>query len=137
MLPELHRRASRWERGVWLASHALALLGCSVLPVWLAITASLGLLLHGWLCRPWRTGWRALAMTPDGVLVHAAGTAARTLSIQPDSRVLAGLIVLSLRDQRGSLRLVLWPDSAAPDLLRQWRVWLLWEWRARGAATPD
>ena len=47
----------------------------------------------------------------------------------PSSVVTDVLIVLHLKSQQKKLAVVLWPDSASSEVLRQWRVWLRWAWQ--------
>lgn len=48
----------------------------------------------------------------------------------PSSRVLGVLMVLHLQGDGQRVNIVLWPDSAPAECLRQWRIWLRWQWPA-------
>lgn len=84
----------------------------------------------------WFTQLQALA---DGrvLLTWASGE-------QDEATIVAGglvtpwLIVLPLHCEQGKrLRLLLWPDSAPAEILRQWRVWLRWCWPQLQAALAE
>lgn len=149
-LPDLHLPLlpSRLERCWRIGLHGLVVpapLG-SGLPLWLGVLFSLGLLGLALreIRRPPGRPARTLTLSQQG----QAGNA-ESISLQretgPDWQghlqgrpfVHPWLIVLPLRGEAGDrLRLVLWPDSAHPDHLRQLRVRLHYLAAASGKASP-
>lgn len=94
---------------------------------------------------PWKTGalaaiamylvWNyrlqnqivSLQALPEGrIAVFMASGEQIETDVLPSSRVISWLMVLHLRHDAGRYNLVLWPDSAPAEILRQWRVWLRW-----------
>lgn len=49
-----------------------------------------------------------------------------TMQVLPSSVVTAHFIVLHLANAERRVNLVVWPDSAPAEVLRQWRIYLLW-----------
>jgi hypothetical protein len=140
---------SRLERCWRIGLHGLVVpapLG-SGLPLWLAVLCSLGLLGLALreIRRPPNRPARAQGLTLQGQTGHA-GSISLQRETGPDWQghlqgrpfVHPWLIVLPLRGETGErLRLVLWPDSAHPDHLRQLRVRLHYLAAASGKApTP-
>ncbi|AOX99044.1 protein YgfX [Jeongeupia sp. USM3] len=86
--------------------------------VWLAIAA--------WFERR-RVAPAGIAARDDGTVVlewpDGLTTPARIL---PSSRVGLWLVALRLDGAHGRSSLLLWPDSADAETLRQWRIWLCW-----------
>ncbi|BCL74979.1 hypothetical protein JHS3_07150 [Jeongeupia sp. HS-3] len=80
----------------------------------------------------WMTQRRVLPLGIDGcddgtVLLRWPDGSASPAAIAPASRVGVWLIALQFVSERGRCALVLWPDSADSETLRQWRIWLRWE----------
>lgn len=133
--------ASKWRRGFLLlifASAIVAILVCiSTQALW-AKAFGVILLLPLWFY------WRSIE--PIAVLVAQASGEVELLDRQgrielmcvlPTSVVTALLVVLHLQGENRRCVLVLWPDSAPAETLRQWRVWLRWIWPALQADKPD
>jgi toxin CptA len=119
---------SCWERRWLYLSHACAALACVFSPWLWAITLVVAFSLYRSLYRRPRMPSSVMAM-PDG-LIRLAFADGKELdsTLQPSSRVLGGLIILHLLADTQRINLLLWPDSAPSECLRQWRVWLLWQW---------
>ena len=80
-----------------------------------------------WALRP-RLQVASLQALPEGkVAIFMANGERLEAELLPSSRITAWLMVLHLRHGTGRQDLVLWPDSAPQEVLRQWRVWLRWE----------
>lgn len=131
MLPAvLHiNPASKWQRGFLLSMHTLALLNAW----WLAWPSAL--LVSGAVLASLWWHWRQLPPVQQ-IQCLASGEQEVTLRngikcamrILPTSVLTAHVLVLHLRGEGKSVYLVLWPDSANAEVLRQWRVYLRWIW---------
>ncbi|MBM3115478.1 protein YgfX [Jeongeupia naejangsanensis] len=68
-----------------------------------------------------------LAACDDGsVSLYWPDGSSSAATLAASSRVGVWLIALGLKDGQGTTFLVLWPDSADAESLRQWRIWLRW-----------
>lgn len=118
--------SSRWEKRWLYFSHAFAALACTFSPwLWgilLLVAFSLSRHLHPPVVS-------ALLALPGGLvrLTLSDGKEADA-ELLPTSRVLGSLMVLHFSHEGRRINLVLWPDSAPAEVLRQWRVWLRWQW---------
>lgn len=126
---DLLLQPSRWSR-FWLASlHLAAILAAFCLPFFWCLSACLAIALH--LVWQWRQLAQALSLhaLPDGRVELARPDGRRqVLALRESSVVTAWWIVLHLADESGrESSLVLWPDCADREILRQWRVWLRWK----------
>ncbi|GHD58594.1 hypothetical protein GCM10007350_08700 [Jeongeupia chitinilytica] len=82
----------------------------------------------GWVLTRRRVQPAAIAACDDGTLVlHWQDGRISPATLGPASRVGIWLVSLQFIGGRGRIALVLWPDSADIEALRQWRVWLRWE----------
>ena len=73
--------------------------------------------------------WRSLGLNArDEIIITQKNGKAFICHVLPDSVVLGYLIVLrlKLKGQRFARSLVLVSESSDADVLRRWRVWLLW-----------
>lgn len=121
-------RESRWQRRFLVSLHAFAVLTAATLPQpWLLL--ALGLAGASY-CRVF---WPVspcceLSWQEDGLLVwrRADGTAGRG-QVQTASLVTPHLWLLSIRNQEGLIYLPVWFDSADPQALRRWRIYLRWK----------
>lgn len=80
--------------------------------------------------REWRLcheGVSLQALADGRVALIGADGAQHEADLLPSSRVMGWLVVLHLRHPAGREQVVLWPDSAPAEVLRQWRVWLRWQ----------
>lgn len=119
---------SLWERRWLYFSHAAAALACVSSPWLWAITLVVAFSFYRSIYHRPPMPYSVMAL-PDG-LIRLTLVDGKELdaALQPSSRVLGGLIVLHLLVDTQRINLLLWPDSAPSDSLRQWRVWLLWQW---------
>lgn len=124
--PDLLLRPSRLAVCWWGGTHALAVLCCAILPWPAALTGAAVLAVHAFWRRPGAPALRCLRVTPDGIALCDEQGNSRIMQLNPATKVTAMLTVLVLHDAGGQQRVVLWADSASPDALRQWRIWLLW-----------
>lgn len=93
----------------------------------MALAGTVVLAVHAFWRRPrGLAALRSLRVTPEGIALCDDRGGCRLMQLEPATRVTAMLTILVLRDDKGVLRILLWADSGAPDVLRQWRVWLLW-----------
>ncbi|WP_027468143.1 protein YgfX [Deefgea rivuli] len=133
--------ASSWRRGFLLfifSSAIIAILVCiATQAIWIQLFGVI-LLIPLWFY------WRSIE--PIAVLVAQASGEVELLDLQgnvelmrllPTSVVTSGLMVLHLQGENRRRVLVLWPDSAPAETLRQWRVWLRWVWPALQADEPE
>lgn len=105
-----------------------ALLTAFCLPFWWCITALCLLSVQAYLLSRPRGSLDAMQILPDGkVQLSWKGGVMQQAEILPSSVLTAFVMALHLRVDGKRLAIVLWPDSADRQLLRQWRVWLLWE----------
>ncbi|QLG87970.1 hypothetical protein HQ393_06665 [Chitinibacter bivalviorum] len=120
---------SRWQRGFLLALH-----GVSCCVVWAlawpqALVLSGGVMLSLW----WH--WRQpvkisqLQCLPDGLcVVRYANGQELEMALQASSVLTSHVMVLHLKGDGARAQVLLWPDSADAEVLRQWRVYLRWIW---------
>lgn len=132
-IPTLHVpfRASRWAGALTLLLYLLALPmpWLANLPGWLAACLSLALLvlLMG-STRRWQQdrGGRLMLLADGNWLLEEHGQQLE-YALGQGLHCTPWLTVLPLCGVDGrKRRLLLWPDSAAPDALRRLRVWLRW-----------
>ncbi len=125
--PALHIAPSRLARRWLLILHLAAAGTALLLPVFWCFTALLFVLIHfAWSHHP-PLPPDYLQVLPDGrVAITRAGADQQQADILPSSLITAWLIVLHLRTDTNRQYLLLWPDSADRDALRQWRAWLRW-----------
>lgn len=118
--------SSRWEKRWLYFSHAFAALACTFSPWLWGISLLVAFSLYRHLHPPVVS---ALLALPDGLvrLTLSDGKEADA-ELLPSSRVLGSLMVLHFVSEGRQINLVLWPDSAPAEVLRQWRVWLRWQW---------
>ncbi|AZN36065.1 protein YgfX [Iodobacter ciconiae] len=120
--------SSVWELRCLYLSHAVAALACVFSPSLWAITLVVAFSLYRSLYRK-PPAPRSVMALPDGQLRLAMGDGKEVdAALLPSSRVLGSLIILHLVGEGRRINLVLWPDSAPAECLRQWRVWLRWQW---------
>lgn len=122
--------ASLWRRGFLLFVFSLAVFACIVMQALIGF-ALLPILAISFVMY-WRSGERVcvLRMQDSGeVEVHDHQGRVELMVLLPSSVVTDVLIVLHLKSQQKKLAVVLWPDSASSEVLRQWRVWLRWAWQ--------
>ncbi|MBE9609822.1 protein YgfX [Chitinilyticum piscinae] len=135
--PELVLRPSRQARYWWLAAHLLALASLLAVPAGWPLTLLPLIAVHGLLTAPQRLPPYRLRVTQDGVLLVTPGRGEECCAVLGSSLVQPPWLVLVLQPARGKrVRLVLWPDSASAEVLRQWRVWLLWSVAGAGGYPP-
>ncbi|WP_432720075.1 hypothetical protein R0381_003455 [Jeongeupia wiesaeckerbachi] len=117
---------SRQQSGL----HALALAGAvaaAIVTPWPWRAAGLVWLCGATLLLRRRRQPIGLAACDDGSLsLHWPDGSSSAATLAPSSRVGVWLIALQLSGERGTTSLVLWPDSADAESLRQWRIWLRW-----------
>ncbi|STQ90914.1 protein YgfX [Iodobacter fluviatilis] len=119
---------SLWELRCVYISHAAAALACVFSPWLWAITLVVAFSLYYSLYRKPLAPCSVMAL-PDGQLRLTMKDGKEVdASLLPSSRVMGALIVLHLKGEGQRINLVLWPDSAPADCLRQWRIWLRWQW---------
>ncbi len=122
---------SLWRRGFLLLIFLLSMLACILLKSLFSI-ALLAILL-GFLVFYWRrkeAACQLLVQESGDVEVHDYHGRIDVMQVLPSSVVTEILMVLHLKSERQKLAIVLWPDTAPPEVLRQWRVWLRWTWRS-------
>ena len=126
---ELTLRPSRVYATVLSLAHGLALAGIwlAALPVWIMALMT-SVLLAGALML-----WRKSSNSPRGLRVTQSGQVEildnewQAAKMKGRPVVLPWLVSLRLTGEAGKVRrLMLWSDSAEPDLLRKLRVWLRW-----------
>ncbi|WP_297573788.1 protein YgfX [uncultured Deefgea sp.] len=125
--------ASFWRRGFLLLIFLLAIAACLVLQAdWALLLAVflLGGFVFYWAHIETIVLVRACS-AGDFQLFDAQG-GELSAHLLPSSVVTPLLIVLHFEDEfKHKINLVLWPDSAPVESLRQWRVWLRWVWSER------
>ncbi|WP_410497969.1 protein YgfX [Chitinibacter sp. S2-10] len=120
---------SQWQRGFLLFTHGAALLNAWWMS-WPWASAMSALLLAS-LYWHWRKPEkiRQIQCLPEGLLsVTLLDGRAVEMTIRPTSVLTAHVLVLHLRGDGIKQNIVLWPDSADAEVLRQWRVYLRWIW---------
>ena len=120
--------SSRWEKRWLYLSHAFAALACVFSPwLWgMALLVAFSLYRHLHAPASLVCG---LAALPDGsVRLTLSDGKEADAELLSSSRVLGMLMVLHFTCEARRINLVLWPDSAPAEVLRQWRVWLRWQW---------
>ncbi|MFC7421464.1 protein YgfX [Iodobacter arcticus] len=121
---------SLWERRWLYLSHACAAFACLFSPWLWAITLVVAFSLYRSLYLKPSASSCVMALADGSIrLTYADGKEVDAVLL-PSSRVMGGLIVLHLIGDARPIDLVIWPDSAPAESLRQWRVWLLWQWPA-------
>lgn len=82
----------------------------------------------------------SLQVLPEGkIAVFMLNGKRLDAELLPSSRITSWLMVLHLRHDEGRIDLLVLPDSAPAEALRQWRVWLRWDLpaqRNRQASVP-
>jgi toxin CptA len=123
--------ASRWQRGFLLLTHLVAALNAWWLDWRLAVVMNLLILvsvLWQWRQRP---AVKQLQCLPDGgIEVETFAGMRYQVAVLPSSVLTAHVVVLHLKGDGKRLNLVIWPDSADAEVIRQWRVYLRWIWPA-------
>ncbi|WP_051710827.1 protein YgfX [Andreprevotia chitinilytica] len=125
--PSLLLNPSKQARYLGLFLHVAALIVAVCLPLSWMVFALLLVVASFWLARRSRPQPQRLEALPDG-LVRIRWPDGRTLdaTVHVSTRVTSWITVLQLDAEKLRTTLLLWPDSAAADPLRQWRVWLRW-----------
>jgi len=128
---QLQLRPSRMASVATLALYLMALPmpWLANLSAWLAACLSGAILLALLLAaRHWRQSQGSrLKLLADGNWLLEEGGLATEYALGEGVYCTLGLVVLPLRAEDGrKRRLLLWPDSTAPDALRRLRVWLRW-----------
>ncbi|MGL6041296.1 MAG: protein YgfX [Deefgea sp.] len=121
--------ASSWRRGFLLLIFSFALLSC----IWLKSLLSIALatILLFFLVFYWRRKEmisQLLVLESGELEVRDQQGQVEIMRVLPSSVVTEMLVVLHLKNERRKLAVVVWPDSAPSEVLRQWRVWLRWTW---------
>ncbi|QLI80221.1 hypothetical protein HZU75_00955 [Chitinibacter fontanus] len=133
MLPAvLHiNPVSKWQRGFLLLTHSLTLLNAW----WMSWPWAV--LVSGVVLASWWWHWHQLpavlqvqCLASGQLEVCMRGGEKYSMRILPSSVLTAHVLVLHLQGDGKKLYLVLWPDSANAEILRQWRVYLRWIWPA-------
>ncbi|MEN9657609.1 MAG: hypothetical protein RL571_1074 [Pseudomonadota bacterium] len=119
---------SRWEKRWLYLSHGCAALACLFSPWLWAITFVVAFSLFRSLRRPRLVVANLQALIDGAIRLTLADGQSLDAQLLPSSRVLGGLMVLHLQCNAQRIHLLLWPDSAGAESLRQWRVWLRWQW---------
>ncbi len=119
---------SSWERRWLYLSHACAALACAFSPWLWAITLVVAFSLYRSIYHQPPMPYGVVALPDGSIRLILADGRELNADLQPSSRVLGGLIILHLLADTQRTNLLLWPDSAPSEILRQWRVWLLWQW---------
>jgi toxin CptA len=120
---------SLWERRWLYFSHAAAALACVFFSPWLwAITLVVAFSLYRSIYHSPPMPYSVMALPDGSIRLILADGKELDAGLQSSSRVLGGLIILHLLADTQRINLLLWPDSAPSESLRQWRVWLLWQW---------
>ena len=123
---ELHFTPSRYIQRLLYVLYALAGITALSLPWLICLTAWFGMAAYFF----WQ--WRNPAIggylqaQPDGQVILNINGCHYQAEILPSSVITAWVMVLHLRLEKGKTSLVVGPDSAADDALRQWRTWLRW-----------
>lgn len=120
---------SRWQRGFLLLLHGTAA-GAALSLAW-PLNLIVGVWV--WISAVWhwrqRSQIRLIQCLPDGVcMVHYLDGHELAMALQPTSVLTAHVLVLHLQGDGVKLAVLLWPDSADAEVLRQWRVYLRWIW---------
>ena len=121
--------ASTWRRGFLLLVFGMACIACILLKSLFGIPLLAILLLI--LLFYWRKQEpvASLRVQESGeVEVCFRQGVVEVMCLLPSSVVTGVLIVLHLQNEQRRLALVLWPDTAPAEVLRQWRVYLRWSW---------
>ena len=125
--------ASFWRRGFLLLTFLLAIAACLVLQAgWSMVFALflLGIFPFYWVHI--ETIVLIRVCSEGGFQLFDAQGGELSAHLLPSSVVTPLLIVLHFEDEfKHKINLVLWPDSAPAESLRQWRVWLRWVWSER------
>ncbi|MDW5415928.1 protein YgfX [Iodobacter sp. CM08] len=119
---------SRWEKRWLYLSHSGAALACLFSPWLWAITLVVAFSLFCSLKRRRLLVVSLQALTDGALRLTLADGQTLDAQLLPSSRVLGALMVLHLQCDAQRIHLLLWPDSAVAENLRQWRVWLRWQW---------
>lgn len=123
---------SKWRRGFLLLIFLLAEITCiaciSMQALWvIGLLAILPIILIFY--------WRQPEPV-QGLIAQASGEIElqnrqgerQFMQLLPSTVVTPLLIILHLKGTGRRQSVVLWPDSASAESLRQWRVWLRWIW---------
>jgi hypothetical protein len=119
---------SRWERRWLYLSHCGAAFACLFSPWLWAITLVVAFSLFRSLRRPRLVVVSLQALTGGEIRLTLADGQSQDGQLLPSSRVLGAVMILHLQCDAQRIHLLLWPDSAKAESLRQWRVWLRWQW---------
>ncbi|SFN33841.1 hypothetical protein SAMN05660284_01247 [Formivibrio citricus] len=119
---------SRFARYGLIGLHLAAAGVACLLPMPWRAAALAAVILHGlWHCLRSTPEVISLQALPEGrVAVFMASGERLEAECLPSSRIVSKLIVLHLRHAAGRQDVLLWPDCAPAEILRQWRVWLRW-----------
>lgn len=119
--------ASLWRRGFLLLIFSLAISACILLKTifsFALLAILLMCLFFYWRKQELVTQLQVQESGEIEVCFRAGPP--EIMRLLPSSVVTGVLIVLHLHNQQRRLALVLWPDSASAEVLRQWRVYLRW-----------
>ena len=121
--------ASIWRRGFLLLVFSMAFIACILLKSLLGFALLAILCLILWFYWQKKELVISLGVQESGeVEVCFRQGQTELMRLLPSSVVTDVLIVLHLQNAQRRLALVLWPDSAPSEVLRQWRVYLRWGW---------
>ena len=124
--------ASSWRRGFLLLFFSLAIFAC----IWLKALISIALIVillafFVFYLRRKEEISQLLVLESGELEVRDQQGQVEIMCVLPSSLVTEMLVVLHLKNERRKLSIVVWPDSAPTEVLRQWRVWLRWMWRSQ------
>jgi len=121
-------RESRWQRRFLVSLHVFAVLTAATLPQpWLLLALGFAGASYCRVFWPFAP-FCELAWQEDGLLAwrKADGSAGRG-QVLATSLVTPHLWLLNIRSQEGLICLPVWFDSADPQALRRWRIYLRWK----------
>ncbi|MBM5570844.1 MULTISPECIES: protein YgfX [Deefgea] len=127
-----------WRRGFLLLVFSVAIAGC------IALNGLLSIVLLAILVSSLVFYWRKrepvtlLQLHESGEIeVGRAQGQLELMRLLPSSVVTSVGMVLHLQGAERRIAVVLWPDSAPAEVLRQWRVYLRWIWSDRNGQAED
>lgn len=125
---DLLLRQSRLAGFCLIGLHLAAILAAFCLPLAWCLSALAGIGMH-WLWQSRRHGLPvSLHILHDGQVELTWPDGRQQTGVFRKSTVVTSrLIILHLADEGRRIFVVLWPDSADKEVLRQWRVWLRWK----------
>ncbi|WP_273432697.1 hypothetical protein [Chitinibacter tainanensis] len=134
-LPLQINPVSRWERGFLCLQFGLALLAVGLLVPQHWAFALLGLPVLGAWRRYWRRPWQAdvvveVRALADGLFEITYRDGRQVVRALQQHWSAGGVLLLVWQPEKPWQRtatLIIWPDSAAPMALREWRIYLRWQ----------